>query len=270
MFIKTISNSKHETFKQCQLKYKYRYVDKLPEPEAANTDALQFGSYIHKVLEDGVRCKTVAELIEISNEVRGSYRINESYDGKDIICFENFIKFNSQLEDVGETESQFEVDLDLKGELTLNGIIDRVIKGKEGGYLIIDYKTSKKEKTKVDLYMDPQLQGYVYAASKMYNVPFDKVVAAHFYPLTGNFVHVKYNAGQINKHVRKLIDDAWKIRKKKKNDFRASRNEFCNWCAYKSACPEFNSPDKVEKVVCELKEKKKRLDEEKKSTDSGK
>jgi len=122
------------------LKYKYRYVDKLPEPEAANTDALQFGSYIHKVLEDGVRCKTVAELIEISNEVRGSYRINESYDGKDIICFENFIKFNSQLEDVGETESQFEVDLDLKGELTLNGIIDRVIKGKEGGYLIIDYK----------------------------------------------------------------------------------------------------------------------------------
>ena len=54
MYIKTISESKYQTFKQCKLKYSFRYVDRLPEPQEANTEALHFGSYIHKVLEDGV------------------------------------------------------------------------------------------------------------------------------------------------------------------------------------------------------------------------
>jgi len=140
----------------------------------------------------------------------------------------------------------------------LNGIIDRVIKGDDGGYLIIDYKTSKREKTKVELYQDTQLKGYVYAISKLYEVPISKIVAAHYYPLTNNFVHVQYSVPQINAHLRKIVDEVWKIRKKKKDEMRSNRNEFCNWCAYKTACPEFCTMHEVQKTIEELKARKKK------------
>lgn len=259
MFINRVSNSKHSTFKECELKYKYKYVDRYPEPESPNQSALHFGSYVHKVLEDGVRCKTLEEMETIASECRGSYTISESYSGKDTICFENFLKFNSQLNDVGETEQEFNIPLDEKGDLMLNGIIDRVIKGSEGGVLVIDYKTSKREKTKIELFQDPQLQGYVYAVHKLYGVPIESVVAGHYYPLTNNFVTVKYTKAQVFSHINKVIQDVWKIRKKKKDQFRPQRNQYCRWCAFKKACPEFCKPDEVQKQVELLQEAKESL-----------
>lgn len=262
MFIKTISESKYQTFKQCQLKYKYRYVERLPEPQEANTDALHFGSYIHKILEDGVNASSKDELIQIAEDVRGSYNVSKAYDGKDLKCIENFFDFNAKLGETVATELVFEVPV--KDDISLNGVIDRIIKGDDGGYLVIDYKTSKKEKSKVDLYQDSQLKGYVYAVSQLYKVPYSQIIAAHYYPLTNNFVHVQYSKPQINMHIKTVVDEVWKIRKKKKDDFRASRNEFCNWCAYKSACPEFCTMNEVTKKIEELKAKKSSEDKNRK------
>ena len=173
MYIKTISESKFQTYKQCQLKYRYRYVDRLPEPAESNTDALHFGSYIHKILEDGVNAKTQAEMLLIAEEVRGSYKVSKKYTGKDLKCIDNFLEFNPKLEETVATELVFEVPV--KDDILLNGVIDRVIKGKDGGYLVIDYKTSKREKSKVELYQDTQLKGYVYAISKLYGIPFSQI-----------------------------------------------------------------------------------------------
>ena len=255
MYIKTISESKYQTFRQCQLKYRYRYVERLPEPEETNTEALHFGSYIHKVLEEGVNAQNEEELVRIAEEVKGSYKVSKKYTGKDLRCISNFLKFNAKLENTLATELVFEVPI--KDDMTLNGIIDRVIKGKDGGYLIIDYKTSKREKSKVELYQESQLKGYVYAISKLYDTPISNIVAAHYYPLTNNFVFVQYSIPQINSHLRKVTEEIWKIRKKKKEELRATRNEFCNWCAYKGACPEFCTTQEVYKKIEELKAKKK-------------
>ena len=97
MYIKTISESKSNTYKQCQLKYRYRYVDRLPDPGVSNTDALHFGSYIHKILEDGVKATTREELVEIAGQVKGTYNVSKSYEGKDLKCIDNFLKFNALL-----------------------------------------------------------------------------------------------------------------------------------------------------------------------------
>ena len=196
------------------------------------------------------------EMLLIAEEVRCSYKLSKKYEGKDLKCIDNFLSFNAKLGETAGTELVFQVPV--KDDITLNGIIDRVIKGEDGGYLIIDYKTSKREKTKVELYQDTQLKGYVYAISKLYEVPISKVVAAHYYPLTNNFVHVQYSVPQINAPLRKIVDEVWKIRKKKKEELRANRNEFCNWCAYKTACPEFCTMHEVQKTVEELKAKKKK------------
>jgi putative RecB family exonuclease len=256
MYIKTISESKFQTFKQCQLKYRYRYVDRLPEPPETNTEALHFGSYIHKILEDGVNAKSQDEMKLIAEEVKGSYKVSKKYEGKDLKCIDNFLSFNAKLGETVGTELTFEVPV--KDDITLNGVIDRIIKGEDGGFLIIDYKTSKREKSKVELYQDTQLKGYVYAISKLYKVPVSKIIAAHYYPLTNNFVHVQYSVPQINAHLRKIVDEVWKIRKKKKDEMRANRNEYCNWCAYKTACPEFCTMHEVQKTIEDLKSRKKK------------
>ena len=251
MYISTISESKYQTFKQCRLKYRYRYVDRLPEPEGANVEALHFGSYIHKVLEEGVAATSKEDLIKIAEEAKGTYKVTKKYNGKDLICIDNFLKFNAKLAETVSTEQVFQVEI--KDDITLNGVIDRVIKGSDGGYLVIDYKTSKREKTKVDLYQDTQLKGYVYAVSKLYNVPIANIVAAHYYPLTNNFVSVQYSQAQISRYLFKIVDEIWKIRKMKKKEFCATKNDFCNWCQYKPVCPEFNSGPEVTKRIEKLK-----------------
>jgi len=245
MFINTISESKSKTFKECQLKYCYRYVHRLKE-ESKNTDALHFGSFIHKILEDGVAATTLAQLTNIAENVKKDYSFSETYTPKIKTCLENFLRFNATLSETVATELVYEVVYDKEKEIKLNGIIDRVIKGSDGGYLVIDYKTSKRELKEIDLYQDRQMQGYAYAIHKLMNIPLDNIVVAHYYPLTNHFVTVKYSPNQIKQYLREKVEQVWKIRKMKKGDFCAMQNQFCNWCGYKDICPEFNNSMLIE------------------------
>ena len=253
MFINTISNSKRDTFNQCKLKYRYKYVDHLKEYDLSNTDALHFGSYIHKIFEDGASATELRQLEQISKDVKDNYKFSSAYYSKIEPCLKNFLRLNASFPEVGVSELHF--DIDIAEGITLNGYIDRIIKGKDGGYLVIDYKTGKREKDKVELYQDPQLKGYVYAVHKLYNIPFNRITAAHYYPITDNLVNVQYTSNQIHAHIRSVVDDVWKIRKSKKTDLHPMRNQFCNWCQYKSLCPEFTSSCLVEQRIKDAEKK---------------
>ena len=255
MFINTISNSKRDTFKQCKLKYRYRYVERLGDYDISNTDALHFGSYIHQIFEDGKDITNLEGLQALAEQHKDSYKFAASYNKKIEPCLKNFLRLNASLPEVGTAELHF--DLEVSEGITMNGYIDRIIKGKAGGYLVIDYKTSKREKDKVELFQDPQLKGYVYAVHKLYGVPIGKITAAHYYPLTDTLVNVKYTTNQIYAHVKGVVEDVWKIRKSKKNDLVPMKNQYCNWCSYKSLCPEFTETCLVEQRLREAKEVKK-------------
>ena len=251
MFIGEISHSKRDTYKQCGWKFLLKYYERIPE-SGNNADAMQFGSYIHKIFELGVSAKTYDELVKIAEEQRPNYTFNDSYNKKVFICLKNFLRFNATLEETVGTEADFRVPLMEGTEQRV--VIDRIIKSKKGNYLIIDYKTSSDEKTKLDLFNNDQLKAYTYAASKHYNIPIQKITAAHYYPLTNNFVNVSYLPGQIHKYLNEVQRDVWDIRKKKKDDFSPRKNEFCNWCGYKDKCPEYHSPQDVK---CRIEEAKK-------------
>lgn len=258
MFINTISESKSKTFKECQLKYRYRYVDRLPEPDDAPTDALHFGSFIHKIFEDGYQATSLDQLLVIAEAAKKDYTFSESYTPKIKTCLENFLRFNATLAETVSTEMVYEVVYDAEKDIKFNGVIDRVIKGKDGGYLVIDYKTSKRELSELDLYQDRQMQGYAFAIHKKLGVPLDNIVVAHYYPLTNHFVSCKYSANQIKHYIKEKVEQIWKIRKMKKDQFVAMQNQFCNWCAYKPMCPEFNAGTVCEERISALKEAKKR------------
>ena len=123
---------------------------------------------------------------------------------------------------------------------------------------MIDYKTSKREKSRFDLFEDSQGMSYVYAAHKTYDIPIENITFAHYYPLTDNMVTVKYTSAGLIKHNKRIVEDVWNIRKAKKVDLKPSENQYCNWCGFKSLCPVFNPAQLVEERLQNATKKPKR------------
>ena len=111
MFINTISNSKRDTFKQCKLKYRYRYVERIADYDISNTDALHFGSYIHQIFEDGYKSTSLSGLEQLAEENKDKYSFSESYNTKIQPCLENFLRFNSSLPEDGIPEQHFDLEI---------------------------------------------------------------------------------------------------------------------------------------------------------------
>ena len=237
MKLTKLSNSGRDTFKQCGLKYLLEYEDKVPD--MGDRSALNFGSFIHRIFEEGVKAKSVEELEAIGSKFRKEYPFDNSYNGKIKTCLKNFLRFNASLQETVGIELVFTIPL-VEG-VAYNGIIDRVIKAKNGDYLVIDYKTSKHEKTKLDLYEDNQLRGYVHALSVKYKVAIEKVQACHYYPLTDNLVRIKYTGAQIRGFLKELEKEVSNIQSSKKEDLVPHENEFCRFCTKRYYCSLFNS-----------------------------
>lgn len=261
MFINKISPSKSDIIDQCLLKYYYRYILGVPGYDSPNKPQLNFGSFIHKVFEIGCRSVNLKELGKISEDQRPNYHIPFNLNESINICLEHFVRLNSKLGEPKATELKFEVEI-AEG-IIANGVIDRLNEGKEGGFFVIDYKTSKREKTKKDLIFDKQLRCYAYAIHKMFNVPYNKIHCGHYYPLSDNLVTVQYSEYLVETWRKEEVNKVWKIRKKTKTEFPPMENMYCSNCEYKDMCPRFNSSDAVDRRVCEQLEAKKKLDEEK-------
>lgn len=45
------SHSQLKMFQECELRFRFRYIDRIPEPKVAESPALKFGSIIHSCLE---------------------------------------------------------------------------------------------------------------------------------------------------------------------------------------------------------------------------
>jgi CRISPR/Cas system-associated exonuclease Cas4 (RecB family) len=195
---------------------------------------MAFGSFIHRILELGVEAKSLDALLQIAEQERSNYKFGKEYEPKIEVCLRNFLRFNAQLCEAGRTEGWFTHEIE--PGLFSNGIIDRVVKGREGGILVIDYKTAKREKTKFDLSQDKQGLTYVDAMSNELGLAVEKITFGHYYPLTNNFITVRYTRAQVAKNRKDTIREAWNIRKAKTADLQPMENQFCNWCQFKSGC----------------------------------
>ena len=263
MFINNISSSKLNTYRECGLKYKLRYHNRLKPVfnGELNTDALEYGSFVHRVFEIGVEADTLAELNEIAKAEKENYKFApEKLKNFEKMC-NNFLKLNSTLKETVGTESKFKICIDKEFDMNINGIIDRVVRSPSGKILVIDYKTSKRAKTKLELYKDDQMKMYAYAATQLYNVPAKDVVVSHFYPHYDKLVAVSYTATELAIFLQGLKAKLWEIRKKKEPEFVASRNVFCDWCGYKEICPSFNDGVQITHRINEYKEIQKKSKE---------
>lgn len=262
MYLNEISNTKLELWNQCRLKYKYRYVDHYQGDSDINGDSLSFGTYIHEIFQLGVNAKHIKELEHIAESIKHKHKLAGDHKNRINTCLKNFLEFNTKIskaETIG-TELSFKIKEE-KSNIIFTGVIDRVIKSSSSNFLIIDYKTSKREKTKSTLFQDPQLQGYCYAISKLYDIPLEEVskriICAHYYPLTNHFVDVSFTKPMLLQHVGRVVESGWKIRKAKLEDLTPKRNEFCDYCEFKCMCPIYTDKSSIDNRIL-LEETKKK------------
>lgn len=165
-----LSVSKMKVFDNCKLKYKYTYIDRIPQKD---WDHLIFGKFLHEILERFHKYLINDNTITLNKIMSQAFtEAAKSYEDKltkeqkkeahsiaktylDIVC--NEFK-QGQIINVLAVEQPFFVDLD--GKILLNGLIDKIQEDSDEVLHVKDYKTSKSSKyLKNDLF---QLKVYAY------------------------------------------------------------------------------------------------------------
>ena len=138
----TFSPSALLMFVDCQKKYEYRYVYNMPEQKTISWEAIMLGSFVHMVLEAGVKgCfRTLKEFEDLVKEIyiKDDWEIVNLTDALQLIRVffaRNHEKYNTN----SKTEQLLKTQI---GGLNFVGFADR-IDFNSYGIEIIDYKTGK-------------------------------------------------------------------------------------------------------------------------------
>ncbi len=236
---KFVSYSQLETFSQCPLKYKYRYVLRLPTPPS---HILSFGQTIHRALRDFHREDLFKSQTNLDRllELYQHHWLPEGYESKEHqqkrfeegeeILKEYFKKQKELLNSPVQLEKKFTLKV---GPTTLIGSIDRVDKLPTCGFEIIDYKTGNvKEQKYVD--KDAQLSIYALGAKEALGIV-PKSLALYFVE-ENKKVSTTRSPEQLAKKREEIAEQIEEI---KKSSFEPKISMLCQWCPYQTLCPAY-------------------------------
>ncbi len=243
-----LSASAVDTYERCGLQFKIERDWRLSAKPAA---AMQYGAAIHRVLKtyfDSValgRPKTEDELIEQFQRDLAEAKIlepyqHELYENQGIEQLRDFLAaVRLGAPQVLHTEQSFEIRV---GETVVAGRIDRIDQRPDGSVAIVDYKTGKA-RDQEDADKSLQLSLYAIAAKEKWGY---NVGALMFYNLEENVpVVTTRSQGQLLE-ARGRVDAA--AQGIAAGVFEAKMGIHCNFCAYRSLCPEKEKriPQRVE------------------------
>jgi DNA helicase-2/ATP-dependent DNA helicase PcrA len=236
---KRLSASAVDTYERCGLRFKLERDWRIPAKPAA---AMQYGAAIHRVLKtyfDSIRAgrpKSDDELLDLFRQDLADAKIQESYQHElyeqlGLTQLRDFLATARSIpaEQVLHTEESFEIKV---GETTIAGRIDRIDSRPDGTVAIIDYKTGKARDQEI---ADKSLQLSLYAIAAKEKWGYD-VSALIFHNLEENVPVITTRseseltgARELVKKVAQGIADG---------AFPAKPGNHCNFCAYRSLCPE--------------------------------
>ncbi|MDP4039788.1 MAG: ATP-dependent DNA helicase [Candidatus Pacearchaeota archaeon] len=233
------SPSALQMFDECEKKYEYRYVYNMPEPTPISWDAIKLGSFVHKVLEEGVKAnlkeeKQFLDLAKILNsEEKWQFvEISDALPLIKIFFHRNKNKYNEN----SLTECYLKANL---SGLDFRGYADRIdIINKNKDLEIIDYKTGRT-------YIKPKYRnwqlGFYALAAKSSGVGNPRRLTLetlqHETPITfdldenGNAkeIHSKMTFFNLNEVKEEIMETAKKILEAKKSGFKP--------CPVEKNCP---------------------------------
>jgi DNA helicase-2/ATP-dependent DNA helicase PcrA len=234
-----LSASAVDTYERCGLRFRLDRDWRLSAKPAA---AMQYGAAVHRVLKtyfDSVqlgRPKTDEELIAlfrqdlIDAKIQEKYQ-HELYEEQGIEQLRDFLTAARSLPppQVLHTEESFEIRV---GATTVSGRIDRIDRHEDGSVAIVDYKTGKA-KDQEDADESLQLSLYAIAAREKWGY---EVGALIFHNLQENVSVTTMRTQSQLLAARQRVEEA--AQGIAAGEFEAKPGIHCNFCAYRSLCPE--------------------------------
>lgn len=249
------SHSRLETYRNCPLCFRFKYIDKL-DTEVTETVEAFLGSRVHDALEKLYRDRrfmrenSADDLVDFYNSDweknwnAGIEIVREEYTQENYRKMgEEFLRnYYSRYEPFGEgiligLEKKVKIPLDKARKYSLIGYIDRLMARGDNTYEIHDYKTASNLPMQEYLDADRQLALYEIAVRKMFPDA-GKVELVWHYLAFDREMRSSRTAEQLEGLKRETVELIDKIEEHKAtNDFPARESRLCDWCQFQEHCP---------------------------------
>jgi RecB family exonuclease len=239
-----ISYSAFDTYQNCSLKYKFQNIDHIKTPKSKEA---VFGSTVHETMKfihtPGILSPTLEQAMEhFSNAwnpaVFDSADEERAAFSQGITIIQNYYRENNPANfNIVDLESRFQIEIGSgDNQHIISGIIDRIDKI-EGGYEIIDYKTTKKMPSQDKVDNDLQLSVYLQAFLSRYPKEIEnigKLKVSLYYLKHGVKLSATRTIEQLKKSEQLFLDTIKLIEEGK---FEPNITPLCDWCGYQNICP---------------------------------
>lgn len=236
-----LSVSKTKTFLECQARYRYAYILKLPQKD--NTFTI-FGKFCHKVLEDfhlaymnGCTDKYNVTMTKAFKNALKEFKLTAEMKKECFTIINEYLSIVSEEQKKGTTanvvacEQRFEFDL--TDNIILNGAIDRIQIDDDGVIHVGDYKTVKNK----NYLKDNELQLLTYAYYIMFVAyPGTQKVRCSYILLRHNFEYITYEFSR--EEVEKVKDLYIQYTQDilSETEFKTTVSGLCAYCPYLNLC----------------------------------
>jgi len=252
-----LSPSRAGDFLTCPLLYRFRTIDKLPEPPSR--DAVR-GTVIHKVLEDlfdlpaadrtPERADEMLEpaweaLVEQEPALTDMFADANDPAATDVVsllatCRSVLARYFT-LEDprrLEPAERELYVEALLDSKLLLRGFVDRIDIAADGSIRVVDYKSGNAPSE-------------MFEAKALFQMKFYALVIWRSRGVVPAMLQLVYlGNGEILRYVpderdllatERKVEAVWEAiqRAQESGDWRPSKSRLCSWCAHQALCPAF-------------------------------
>ncbi|THV33377.1 RecB family exonuclease [Glycomyces buryatensis] len=246
-----LSPSRAADFKQCPLLYRFRAVDRLPEPP---TKAQVQGTLVHAVLERLYEVeagkRTPAEALALIEpewaklQTSGDYA--ELFDGLSdesdwLRNVRGLVETYFNMEDPTRLQphrTECLVTTTLDDGTQLKGFIDRADVNVDGLVRLVDYKTGKRPP---DRFADKALFQMKFYALVWWRTRGTVPTLLRLMYL-GNAQVLDYSPNAVElESFEKTLRTLWATMREAiaTGEFRPQKSKLCGWCAHQKLCPEF-------------------------------
>ncbi|MDY5584816.1 MAG: PD-(D/E)XK nuclease family protein [Arcanobacterium sp.] len=248
-----LSPSRISDFRKCPLKFRFRSIDKLPEPPSLV--ALR-GTLVHSVLE---------HLFDLAPQLRTENSAQELLAPR----WEALVKEDPSLSELFTTESEFTtwfesarplitkyftmenprmlepiaregfVNTTLPSGIAIRGIIDRIDQAPNGDLRVVDYKTGKSPRPQYQEEAIFQMRFYATALfHERQQLPLRTQLVYLQDGRTLTYDPTMEDVRTINQEVASVWGN---IRERiASGNFETKKGPLCNWCSFQEFCPEYS------------------------------
>lgn len=249
---KKFSPSKLTTYLTCPRKYKFKYLENLPE--GTYGIELFLGTKVHETLEWSFATTPTPDLAQALKyfndkwvndwkdyiKITKAGKVKEDYRLMGEECLKNYWGREKAFEHGGIVglEMMLDAPLDKDGEYWIWGYADRVVKtGVPGHYEIRDYKTGAWVPSQKDAESEIQLPVYNLGLLNRLSDCTD-VTLVYDYVFKNKQVKFNKTPRQLAYLKTKLLKTIKSI--ESETEWKTCVTKLCDWCSYKGICPAFN------------------------------